>query len=71
MYKKIAYLEVTCGEYEARCDCCKTFRNTPEGVLPRAHYDNNVRDLVLGRILNDGMNVEQTLESLRREFLLG
>jgi Transposase len=70
MYKSVAYLEVTCGEYEARCDCCKTFRNTPEGVLPRALYDNNVRDLVLGRILKDGMNVEQTLESLRREFLL-
>ena len=26
--------------------------------------------MVLGRILKDGMNVEQTLESLRREFLL-
>jgi Transposase len=70
MYKSIAYLEVTCGEYEARCDCCKTFRNTPEGILPRALYDNKVRDVVLGRILKDGMNVEQTLESLRREFLL-
>ena len=69
-YKAIAYLEITCGEYQARCDCCTTFRNTPEGVLPRAHYDNKVRDLVLDRILKDGMNVEQTLESLRREFLL-
>ncbi|MFI5455996.1 MAG: transposase [Isosphaerales bacterium] len=70
MYKTIAYLEITCGEYEARCDCCKTFRNTPEGVLPRALYDNKVRDLVLDRILKDGMNVEQTMESLRRDFLL-
>jgi Transposase len=70
MYKSIAYLEITCGEYEARCDCCRTFRNTPEGVLPRALYDNKVRDLVLDRILKDGMNVEQTMESLRREFLL-
>src|SRR5688500_11530578 len=69
-YKAIAYLEITCGEYAARCDCCKTFRNTPDGVLPKAHYDNKVRDLVLDRILEDGMNVEQTLESLRREFLL-
>lgn len=69
-FKSIAYLEITCGEYAARCDCCKTFRNTPEGVLPRTHYDNKVRDLVLDRILKDGMNVEQTLESLRREFLL-
>jgi Transposase len=70
MYKSIAYLEINCGEYEARCDCCKTFRNTPEGVLPRALYDNKVRDLVLDRILKDGMNVEQTMESLRRDFVL-
>jgi hypothetical protein len=39
-------------------------------VLPRALYDNKVRDLVLDRILKDGMNIEQTLESLRRECFL-
>jgi transposase len=70
MYKKIAYLDITCGEYQAQCDCCTTFRTTPEGVLPRARYDNKVRGLVLDRILKDGMNVEHTLESLRRDFLL-
>src|SRR3954467_9338419 len=70
VYKTIAYLKITCGEYAARCHCCTTFRNSPEGVLPRASYDNKVRDLVLGRILKDGMNVEQTSESLSREFLL-
>jgi transposase-like protein len=69
-FKAIVYLEVTCGEYAARCDCCKTFRNSPEGVLPRAAYDNKVRDLVLDRILKDGLSVERTLESLRREYLL-
>src|SRR6516164_9041507 len=69
-YKTIAYLDITCGEYQARCDCCTTFRSTPEGVLPRATYDNKVRELVLDRILQDGMNIEQTLGSLRREFLL-
>jgi transposase-like protein len=69
-YKRVAFLEVTCGEYRARCDCRMTFRNTPEGVLPRALYDNKVRDLVLDRILEDGMNVERTLESLHRDFLL-
>jgi hypothetical protein len=21
-YKAIVYLEITCGEYQARCDCC-------------------------------------------------
>jgi transposase-like protein len=69
-YQAIVFLEITCGEYQARCGCCTTFRNTPEDVLPRALYDNKVRDLVLDRILKDGMNVEQTLESLGREFLL-
>jgi transposase-like protein len=70
VYKAIAYLEITGGEYQARCDCCTTFRNTPDGVLPRALYDNKVRDLVLERIIEDGMNIERTLQSLRREFLL-
>jgi hypothetical protein len=69
-YKAVASLEVTYGEYQARCGCCTTFRNTPQGVLPKAKYDNKVRDLVLGRILDDGMSIERTLRSLRREFLL-
>ena len=69
-YKTVAFLEITCGEYQARCGCCKTFRNAPEQVLPRALYDNKVRDLVLGRLIEDGMSIEQTLESLAREYLL-
>jgi len=39
-------------------------------VLPKAQYDNRVRELVLDRILEDGLNVERALESIRREFLL-
>jgi hypothetical protein len=69
-YKAVAYLEITCGEYVARCECSTTFRSTHEDVLPRAAYDNKVRDLVLDRILKDGMSVERTLGSLKREFLL-
>jgi transposase-like protein len=69
-YKAVAYLEITYGEYAAHCGCSTTFRNTPDGVLPKAKYDNKVRDLVLGRILQDGMNIERTLASLEREFLL-
>jgi Transposase, Mutator family len=69
-YKTIAFLKITYGEYAARRRCRKTFRNTPQGVLPKAKYDNMVRDLVLDRILRDGMNVERTLESIRRDFLL-
>jgi len=69
-FKVVAYLRITYGEYVAQCRCCKTFRNSPKGVLPKAHYDNKVRDLVLDRILKDGMSIERVLESLRREFLL-
>ena len=69
-YKAVASLEITYGEYRARCDCCTTFRNTPTGVLPKAPYDHKVRDLVLGRILADRMSIERTRGSLRREFLL-
>ncbi len=69
-YKAVAILEITSGESAARCDCGTTFRNTPDGVLPKAQYDNKVRDLVLDRLLKDGMSVERALESIRREFLL-
>src|SRR3954454_6381553 len=69
-YKGVAVLEVTYGEYAARCDCCTTFRNNPDGVLPKAKYDNKVRDLVLDRLLKDGMSIERALASIRREFLL-
>ncbi len=61
-YKAVAHLEITCGEYQARCDCCTTFRNSPDGVLPRALYDNTVRDLVLERIIEDGMSIERPLQ---------
>jgi hypothetical protein len=35
-YKAVASLEITYGEYAARCACSTTFRNTPAGVLPKA-----------------------------------
>jgi transposase-like protein len=69
-YKQIVYLDITYGEYRARCDCCTTFRTTPAGVEPRALYDNKVREAVLDRILDDGMSIEQVLRSMRRDFLL-
>ena len=48
--KTVAFLEITYGEYHARCDCSTTFRNTPEGVLPKAKYDNKVRDWCWGAL---------------------
>src|ERR1700709_635240 len=68
-YKAVAYLEITYGEYAARCERSTTFRNTHEGVLPRAAYDNTIPGRVLDRILKDGMSVERTLLPLEREFL--
>lgn len=70
VYQKVAYLQITYGEYEARCGCCQTFRTSPEGVQPRAKYDSKVRQAVLDRIIDDGMNVEATRRSLERDFLL-
>lgn len=68
-YKQIARLHITYGEYQAGCGCCTTFRTSPDGVLPRAKYDNRVRQAVPDRIIDDGMNVEATLRSLKRDFL--
>src|SRR3954471_14387522 len=69
-YKAVAVLQVTYGEYAARCRCRSTFRSTPEGVPPKAKYDDKVRHLVLDRLLKDGMSIERALASIRREFLL-
>jgi MULE transposase domain len=69
-YQAIASLKITYGEYAARCECCTTFRTSPDGVLPRAKYDGKVRQAVLDRIIDDGMNVEATRRSLKRDFLL-
>src|SRR6187399_2017648 len=56
-YKAVAVLEITYGEYAARCGCSATFRTNPPGVNPKARYDDRVRDLVLGRLIKDGMSV--------------
>jgi transposase-like protein len=69
-YKQVVVLDVTYGEYRARCDCCTTFRTTPPGVEPRALYDNKVREAVLDRILEDNMSVERVIASMQRDFLL-
>jgi hypothetical protein len=69
-YKQVVFLDVTYGEYRARCTCCTTFRTTPPGVEPRALYDNKVRQAVLDRVLDDGMSAERVIASMRRDFYL-
>ena len=67
--KKVVFLELTSGESRARCGCCTTFRTTPsESSLGLS--DNKVREAVLDRILDDGMSVDQVVDSMSRDFLL-
>jgi len=69
-YKEIAFFEITYGEYRARCKCSTTFRTNPEGILPKAKYDNKVREAVLDAILEDHLNVEAVRRRMQRDFLL-
>ena len=69
-YKEIAVLRITYGEYESRCPCCKSFRTHPDDVLPKAKYDNKVRQAVLEGILEDQLNVEAVRRRMQRDFLL-
>ncbi len=70
-HKTIAIVKISYGEYAARCHCCATFRTNPDGVLPKAKYDNKVRQAVLHRIIDDGLNpAAPGLHSLERDFLL-
>lgn len=69
-YRRVAYLDITYGEYRSRCGCCTTFRTHPPGVGLRDRYDGKVRQAVLDRILDDRMSVEAVRASLRRDFLL-
>jgi hypothetical protein len=69
-YRQVAYLDVHYAEYQARCGCCKFFRSWPVEVPPKADYDDKVRQAVLDRILEDGLNVQRTLAAMKRDFLL-
>jgi hypothetical protein len=69
-YRRVAHLDITYGEYRARCGCRATFRTHPPGVGLRDRYDSKVRRAVLDRILDDRMSVEAARASLRRDFLL-
>jgi hypothetical protein len=69
-YHRVAWLEVTYAEYQARCRCRKYFRTWPLDVPPKADYGAAVRQAVLDRLLRDRLNVEQTKAAMRRDFLL-
>jgi hypothetical protein len=69
-YHRIAWLEVTYAEYQARCACCHYFRTWPLDVPQKADYDATVRQAVLDRLLHDRLNVEQTKAAMQRDFLV-
>jgi hypothetical protein len=69
-YRQQAWLDVRYAEYKARCGCCKTFRSWPLDVPAKADYDGVVRDAVLQRVLEDGLNVQRTRACMKRDFLL-
>jgi hypothetical protein len=69
-YQQEAWLDVTYAEYRARCRCRKYFRSWPLDVPPKAAYDAAVRQAVLDRVLDDGLNVARTRRAMKRDFLL-
>jgi hypothetical protein len=69
-YKCTAWLRVYYAEYKARCSCRKFFRSWPLDVPQKAEYDGLVRQAILDRVLEDGLNVERTRLALKRDFLL-
>ena len=69
-YREVVFIELTVGEYRAACACCKTFRSHIEGIEPRAEYTNRVREAVINRVLDDGMNLERIQKALERDFFL-
>lgn len=69
-YNQVVFLDLTYGEYRARCGGCTTFRTTPTGVDPRTLDDDEVRQAGLDRILDDGMSAEPVIASMRRDFPL-
>jgi hypothetical protein len=67
-YRRIAWLDIHYAEYKARCRCRKSFRSCPHGVCPKADYDNQVRQAVLDRLLEDGLNVQRAKAAMKRDF---
>jgi len=69
-FRQEAFLDVHYAEYRSRCSCRKSFRSWPVDVPAKAGYDHLVRQAVLDRLLDDGLNVERTRACMRRDFLL-
>jgi hypothetical protein len=69
-YGEVLWLHVFYAEYTARCHCCNYFRSWVPNSCPKGEYDNLVREAVLNRILDDGLNVQRTIACMKRDILL-
>jgi hypothetical protein len=69
-YRQEAFLDVHYAEYRSSCSCRKYFRSWPIDVPAKSDYDDKVRQAVLDRLLDDGLNVERTRSAMKRDFLL-
>jgi hypothetical protein len=69
-YGQARWLHVFYAEYTARCDCSRYFRSWVPNSCPKADYDHLVREAVLNRLLDDGLNVQRTIACMKRDFLL-
>ncbi len=69
-WRQELWREVHYGEYVAKCQCCKSFHTHPADIELKAHYDNQVRQAVLDRILVDKLNITAVQQAMRRDFLL-
>jgi hypothetical protein len=69
-YRQQVFLDVHYAEHKARCGCCQYFRSWPLDVPAKADYDERVRQAVLDRIIEDGLNVLRTQQAMQRDFLL-
>jgi transposase len=64
------YWEVVIGVYKARCQCCKFFSSTVEGVEPSADYTNAVREKVVNLLVRDQLSGYGVQRHLEEDFLL-
>src|SRR4051794_38291458 len=67
-YRQVAYLDVHYAEYQSGCRCRKFFRSWPLDVPAKSDYDGLVRAAVLERLLEDGLNVQRTIDAMKRDF---
>ena len=69
-WRRELWREVHYGEYVAKCQCCKSFHTHPADIELKAHYDNQVRQAVLDRILVDKLNATAVQQAMQRDFFL-